>query len=201
MKVIAIVGAAKAGKSTAADVLTSKGAVKVRFAQTLKDMLMTMGLTKDQVDGSSKEVPSDLLAGKTPRHAMQTLGTEWRNLISKDLWVRILEKKLKEMADSPNPPSLVLIDDCRFPHEVEMLRRIGGQLWAIRRPEVEPSSFRLFTSKNKFTKVLMGIFGQKPIHESEVHWWDFDADKILWNDGDEAEFKASVIVEAQRLLR
>ena len=40
-------------------------------------MLYQLGLGEAHIEGALKEVPCELLGGKTPRYAMQTLGTEW----------------------------------------------------------------------------------------------------------------------------
>ncbi len=46
--------------------------------------------TEDKIEGSLKAKPCSLLAGKTPRHAMQTLGTEWgRNCIGDGFWINL----------------------------------------------------------------------------------------------------------------
>jgi hypothetical protein len=49
---------------------------QVKFAGPLKSMCMALGLTEAHIEGHLKEVPCELLCGQTPRHAMQTLGTE-----------------------------------------------------------------------------------------------------------------------------
>jgi hypothetical protein len=63
-----------------------RGFARVRFAGPLKAMMAALGCTNAEIDGDRKEVPCDLLGGKSPRWAMQTLGTEWgRKLIGDDL--------------------------------------------------------------------------------------------------------------------
>ena len=85
--VIAITGQAGSGKTTIAKHLELEyNYVRVRFAEVLKDMLLALGLTEEEINGDLKEKPCSLLLGKTPRHAMQTLGIEWgRNLIHPDI--------------------------------------------------------------------------------------------------------------------
>ena len=44
------------------------------------------GMIRRMIDGDLKEAPTPLFEGRTPRHAMQTLGTEWgRDRIGRDL--------------------------------------------------------------------------------------------------------------------
>ena len=77
-ELIGLVGAAHCGKTTVAILLSREHRyVRLRFADTIKDMLRVLGLSDEQLDGNLKEVPTDLLYGKTPRWAMQSLGTEW----------------------------------------------------------------------------------------------------------------------------
>jgi hypothetical protein len=130
--IVAFTGLAGSGKSTAAAYLVERhGFQRVRFAGPLKAMMVALGCTHEQIDGSEKETPCDLLGGKTPRHAMQTLGTEWgRNLITPDLWIRAWQNAVAKVpAGVP-----VVVDDCRFPNEAEAVRFAGGVIVRIERP-------------------------------------------------------------------
>ena len=125
--IIAFTGLAGCGKSTAAlHLVVSHGFTRMRFAEPLKAMLRTLGLSDDEVDGPAKELPCHLLCGQTPRWAQQTLGTEWgRNLIGSDLWVRAWRNGLRAV----NGP--VVVDDCRFPNEAEAVQAKGGLIVRI----------------------------------------------------------------------
>lgn len=120
-RVVALTGAAGSGKSTAADYLIRHhGYERVKFAGPLKDMCRAIGLTEDHIEGHLKEVPCDMLCGKTPRHLMQALGTELgRNLIGEDFWIRLW---LHRVAAAKR----VVVDDCRFPNEAAAVRSLGG---------------------------------------------------------------------------
>lgn len=124
--VVAFTGQAGAGKSTAARYLVERhGYTLVKFAAPLKNMMRAIGLTEDEIEGSYKEVPSDKLCGKTPRHAMQTIGTEWgRKCIGDDFWIRLW---LAEVAKHER----VVTDDCRFPNEAAAVRRAGGDIYLV----------------------------------------------------------------------
>lgn len=116
-RVIALAGLAGSGKSTASTFLQSKGHKLVKFAGPLKDMLRAIGYTEDQIEGSQKEVVG--IGGKTPRHAMQTLGTQWgRDCMGEDFWVNLWRVR----AGSGN----VVTDDCRFANEAAAVRSLGG---------------------------------------------------------------------------
>jgi hypothetical protein len=133
--IIGLMGFARSGKGTVADVLVKRhGFVRMKFADGLKNMLRAIGLTDREIEGDLKEAPCALLGGKTPRHAMITLGTEWgRDMIHQDLWPMIAERRIqKYMAER------VVFDDCRFLNEVAMIRRHGGLIWRVHRPGTGP---------------------------------------------------------------
>jgi hypothetical protein len=132
-RIIGICGYKGSGKSEVAKYLIRRhGYRRFPFAQTLKDMLRTLGLTDAQVDGDQKEVPCELLGGRTPRWAMQSLGTEWgRQCIDQDLWVRAWKRNVPQDRD-------VVVDDLRFLNEAKALVAVGAELWRIDRPGCEP---------------------------------------------------------------
>jgi hypothetical protein len=97
-----------------------------KMAGPLKSMMRAIGLTDEHIEGALKEVPCDLLCGKTPRHAMQTIGAEWgRDLIGGELWVNLWRATL--------PPGRVVCDDIRYPNEAAMVRFLGGLVVEVRR--------------------------------------------------------------------
>lgn len=124
IKIIAFIGKIGSGKTTAAKYLTKEyGYLRVRFADKLKRMLAVLGLTYEEIDGSLKNVPCNILGGKTPRYTMITLGTEWgRNMIHPDLWVKALDRQIKELIEEGEYK--FVIDDLRFLSESEWLNNI-----------------------------------------------------------------------------
>jgi hypothetical protein len=166
-------GALSCGKTTVAKTLVDNhGWTRIRMAETLKSMLMTMGLTGEELDGALKNVPCELLGGETPRLAMQTIGTEWRDMICYDLWVRCMRPRIAALVKN-DPWVKIVIDDIRFPWEVEMVREYGGQIWVVRRPEVEPRPH------DGWDKLLVWLRLRKPPHASETYWREYlDAGNI-----------------------
>jgi hypothetical protein len=129
---IGLIGKKGSGKDTAAEGLEAYGFQNVKFAGALKAMLRTLlayqGADEDtigrMIDGDLKEVPTEYLNGKTPRFAMQTLGTEWgRTLIGPDFW---LDTAMKKAATGDT-----VITDCRFPNEVDAVKNQGGTVIRI----------------------------------------------------------------------
>lgn len=157
--VIGLTGRAGSGKTTAALYLAEhRGFIRIPFAAPLKRMLRSLGLTDRETDGDLKEAPSDVLMGATPRHAMQRLGTEWgRNLIHPDLWIELWRRDAERLLAGGHS---VVAEDCRFPNESAIIRRIGGKIIAIRNDEaLDPTA---------------------GAHVSETH--DIDPDAKILND-------------------
>lgn len=123
-KVIVLTGQAGSGKSTIAAQLATQGYTVVKFAGPLKDMLRALGLTDAEIEGDLKEKPCPLLGGRTPRYAMQTLGTEWgRNLIAPALWVVAWQHSVRGVLAGGGR---VVVDDCRFLNELAAAMEMGG---------------------------------------------------------------------------
>lgn len=133
MTLIGLTGLAGSGKSTAADYLIRKhGFVRVRFADPLKSMMKVLGLGHAEIDGDLKEQPCAMLMGKTPRWAMQSLGTEWgRDLIHPDLWIAAWERIACDVLDHGGR---VVADDVRFENEVAEISGMRGTLLRVIRP-------------------------------------------------------------------
>jgi energy-coupling factor transporter ATP-binding protein EcfA2 len=134
-KIIGIVGPKGSGKSTLANLLVqSYGYHRNPFAYPLKTMISSLldiqGCPPQEIermlDGDLKEVPTDYLAGRTPRLAMQTLGTEWRDLIDRNLWARIWRRRTLRLGR-------VVADDVRFLHEANVIRDMGGLIVTVAR--------------------------------------------------------------------
>lgn len=132
-KIIAFTGLAGSGKSTAAQWLVERQHYeRVRFAGPLKDMMLALGLDRQQVDGSiqAKETPCDLLCGKTPRFAMQTIGTEWgRKLIGEEVWTNAWRAAVDRLPKRVP----VVVDDMRYPNEAAAVTALGGFVIRIER--------------------------------------------------------------------
>jgi hypothetical protein len=127
-QLVGLIGRKGAGKDTAAEVLLSVGYENVKFAGALKDMIRSLlayqGVEEEvierMVEGDLKEVPTPYLAGRTPRYAMQTLGTEWgRDQIADDLWVGTAIRRAGNF-------DKVVITDVRFPNEKTAVDEAGG---------------------------------------------------------------------------
>jgi hypothetical protein len=157
--------AAQSGKTTLALGLAGHGYVRERFAGPLRAMLAALlewqGVGADEIrerlDGARKEEPCDLLGGRSARHALRTLGTEWgRDRMAGDLWVVATMARVRALLAEGRG---VVVDDMRFPNEAEAIRAAGGMLVRVTRP---------------------GRMPQAGLHASEggLDGWRFDLDLV-----------------------
>ena len=175
---IAIAGKKGAGKDTLASFFIAAGYRQYRFADPLKQMLKTMLAFTDatpmeidrMIDGDLKEVPSYWFGNKTPREAMQYLGTEWRDHLAQDLWMRIFKFR-SSLYDGPQ-----IITDCRFVHEFAEIRKLGGTVIKIHRD-------------------VAATVGATHASENEID--QIEADINVFNDGtiDDLRVAAAALIE------
>jgi len=143
-RLIGLCGAAGSGKSEVAAILAEYGFTRLKFAAALKAMLGTLlaagGVANEDIrrmiEGDLKETPAAILGGTSPRHAMQTLGTEWgRDCIAVDLWVRLVIRRAEAILAAGGK---VVVEDMRFLNEAAACRGVLGdhprgarQVWRI----------------------------------------------------------------------
>jgi hypothetical protein len=151
---IGLTGAAGSGKTTAANwfLVNHTNLIKLSFARPLKRMLYELlrevipkawpHTAAEYTDNPQlKNAPMPFLAGQSPRFLMQTLGTEWgRNAVHENFWVDIAAAKVERLLADPRHKSAsytlrAIFDDTRFPNEAEMIRRFGGIIVRIERPD------------------------------------------------------------------
>jgi hypothetical protein len=195
---IGVVGFMGSGKDTVADILTEHGFVKDSFAKTLKDAASVLfGWDREMLDGTTtlsrswREQP-DLFWAKetgdpqfTPRLALQLLGTEAiRDTFAQDFWVATAVKRWKERGQ-PN----TIITDCRFPNEINAIRKNGGRIIHVHRGPY-PDWYPLVSRINKKTNtdadsVLFQtmLLNKELPHISEYAWAGQDFDILVDNNG------------------
>ena len=187
------------GKTTCADFL--KDYTKLSFASGVKeevsDFLTHLGVQfrRENLYGTQKDkdemffvdIPrwchmtpiglftpaKELLGHSKPGHVsltyrqlLQAWGTEYRRRQDPDYWVKRLEKKLRGL-------ERVVIDDVRFPNEVEMIQRLGGKVIRIDRPGTVESTHASENVLNDFTGWDGVILNAGTLEELEEKVWKF----------------------------
>jgi hypothetical protein len=164
MSIIGICGFQGSGKDTAADYFVNNHSkfIKLSFVSAVKDIVSTVfGWERKSLEGDTIEsrtfreqidewwsvklgIPSF-----TPRIALQKIGTDlFRNHLSKDIWLNIIEKKIDTYIKKGYN---IVISDCRFPNEFEMLRKYNA--------------FIIHIKRNNYTDEEIS-----KLHESETMW-------------------------------
>ena len=140
--IIGLTGPAGCGKDTVRVILAEHGYYGMAMADPIREMLKPLLLAcgVDLIWMTArhlKEKPMPVL-GVSYRHLAQTLGTEWGRALAPDLWLRVAEASMLEVSVSTFGPPCFVVSDVRFPNEAAWIRDMGGQVWRIDRPGVEP---------------------------------------------------------------
>jgi hypothetical protein len=145
MAIVGVVGLIGSGKGAVAEYLVnSKGYKKLSFADPVKDAAAGIfGWNRAMLQGDTPESRAwreekDEFWSKvlerpfSPRIALQEIGTEvGRNYFHPDIWLRTLEKKIIDDVGHSD----YVIDDCRFPNEIELIKKMGGKIILVERGE------------------------------------------------------------------
>lgn len=153
---IAITGGKGHGKDTVARIIVEQlGAEIIRFADGLKAMLRAfyrlVGLSEAEIErrieGDLKQEPCPWLGGKSPRYAMQTLGTEWREMVWSQLWVSQLSERLR-LSTVPS-----VTPDMRFLIEERAFDDAGGIKLRVVNPRVAPDETSSHVSETEMNLI------------------------------------------------
>lgn len=195
---IGVVGFMGSGKDTVADMLIDRGFIKDSFARTLKDAASALfGWDRDLLDGTSREsrewreIPDIYWAKETgnpqftPRLALQLLGTEAiRETFAQDFWVSTVVKRWIE-----NGKQNTIITDCRFPNEINAIKKNGGMVIHVHRGEY-PDWYPVVSRINRKTHNEMDsikfqnlMLNKELPHISEYAWAGQDFDLTVDNNG------------------
>ncbi len=94
-------------------------------------------------------------------------------MISQDIWVNCVHRQIMDLhTDTARTQEdlIIVIDDVRFPNEAAMIEEFGGELWTIRRTDVEFARWKQWLIKFVGWKVSRKWGWMIGVHESEC-WW------------------------------
>lgn len=189
--IIGICGFIGSGKDTVADYLVENHDFsRDSFASTLKDAVAAIfGWSRELVDGRTKEARdwreqvdpwwADRLGmpNLTPRLVLQLWGTEvGRQAFHNDIWIASLENKLRKTNGN------VVITDCRFPNEVDAIKRAGGIVIWINRGAL-PEWYQYAYDANRGNQEAAERLKEYNIHASETAWVATEFDRVIRNNG------------------
>lgn len=210
--IIGVCGLIGAGKDTIADYLVNIHQFRREsFANTLKDAVSAVfGWDRELLEGRTRHSRAwreqvdpwwtDRLGipDLTPRWVLQYWGTEVvRRGFHDDTWIASLENRLRKTTDD------VVISDCRFPNEIDAIKRAGGSvIRVVRGPEPEwyplaesvnagPTNITWSLSKDQLAKYN--------IHASETAWIGTEFDAVIDNNSTMDHLYAQITSLAQDL--
>lgn len=130
----------RSGKTTVAQQLAYHGYITVSYAEPLRrvthHILAELGISTSRIDNYLKHDKEAVIPelGVSARHILRTLGTEWgRDCIHPEIWVRCWRAQASSYLKRG---FLIVVDDVRFPNEIQPIRDLGGVLWRITRPSL-----------------------------------------------------------------
>ena len=194
--IIGICGLIGSGKDTVADYLVNvHGFRRESFAGSLKDAVAAVfGWDRVLLEGRTKasrewreqrdEWWSNRLGQNiTPRWILQYWGTEvCRKSFHDDIWIASIEHKIL------NSPDDIVISDCRFPNEIDAIKRAGGYVIRTSRGP-DPEWYHAAEVVNRGPTQNLSWASNKSfldkfnIHASETAWIGTEFDHVLDNNG------------------
>ena len=167
--IIGLSGYARSGKDEVAKILVEDyGYKRVAFADKIRDLLFETnpqvkdGFRVESVVGAYGWDQAKVLFPEI-RNLLQRFGVGARHAFGDEFWISQVFHSMDKTSD-------YVITDVRFENEAMMLKLMGGQLWRIKRPGIEP------------------ING----HISERDLDGYKVDKILKNEGTLEELRTLV---------
>jgi hypothetical protein len=210
IKLIGCCGFIGSGKDTFASICEERyGFVRLSFGSYLKDLCCVLfGWNREMIEGTTKESrewretvdtwwSQELGTMITPRKMMQTWGTDLvRNQFHPEFWVKRCKQDICKYLSQGKS---VIVTDCRFPNECELISSLGGKLICLERsipnwyPYVFPfqlsfeiycKRFSLSDKKESVKKQCIEQLEKTNIHPSEWMWIFSDIQEVLTNKED-----------------
>ena len=180
--IIGICGFQSSGKDTIGDLLINKYCFKkLSFAGVLKDILsIIFGWSREKLEGLTKEdrewreqidewwATNLQMPQLTPRYALQYFGTDlFRNHWHSDIWVKVVECQMNKYEN-------IVVTDCRFENEINLIKQYGGKLIHVHKNL--PEWFHRYKNGEDIEEV-------KHLHLSDTAWIRNDFNYEINNNG------------------
>lgn len=123
-KIVAFVGVIGSGKDYQCNLLEQKGYKRIAFADTLRELTWRVFNWQPKDNFEYEEFKKQIFTAAgypsfTGREILQRLGTDSRKIISDDIWLTALEKKIEN-----DPSDNFCISDLRFQNEFEFIKNL-----------------------------------------------------------------------------
>jgi len=195
MTLIAVCGFQSSGKDTIGDYLCEHhNFQKDSFASPLKDACSSIfGWDREMLEGSSKEARIDREEVDTwwaerldrpnwsPRVALQYMGTEvLRESFHNDIWLESFERRIAENSDKN-----IVVTDCRFGNELNLMGRLGATTIAVERgPRPDWWDYADAANSDTFLHAPEALehLEKLGIHASEYSWVGRPVDHTIQNN-------------------
>jgi dephospho-CoA kinase len=196
---IGLCGVIGSGKDTVANYLVEHhGYVKIAFGDILKDITsLLFGWNRDLVEGQTsvsrafRDMPDmwweqHLNCKVTPRLMLQTLGTDvFRKNFHSDIWVLAVQRKIMNLQASGI--TKIVVSDCRFFNELEMIQKLGGTRWNIVKHDYSNEYKMLVTKAIQGDQNAIEWCEQISLHSSEWYAIVASTDQQIMNDASKDE--------------
>ena len=194
--IIGLVGWIGSGKNTVADILATQHSFKRdSFAAPLKDAVSNIfNWPRDTLEGDTdrsrhfRECVDPYWANKlqiknfTPSLALQLVGTEiFREHFHPKIWLDSLEYRIRK---NQNENNLVVVSDCRFKNELDLIKELNGIVVHVIRDEL-PEWYETAVHANQGSVPAKHTMETRfaKVHASEWKWVGYDFDFVIPNSG------------------
>jgi hypothetical protein len=219
--IIGLVGLSDSGKGTVVDILDLSNLLyqELAFGNAVKDGCVSLFDTSYALfhDKRFREIPSNVLGGKTPRQVLQDVGDAVRAIVE-DAWVIPVKNELENtIYYNDSQSGAIVVSDVRRENELQMLLNLAikhsntviVELWDIERdviPHKHQDYIRqlfefykndLIAIKPQVEQLLIGNnLPVKYAHNSELNYWILKrlCNRHIDNNGDLEQLHSKIAV-------
>lgn len=171
MRLLAFGGLKGSGKDECAKPLIEQGWVHLKFADPLWQCLQALDLEVKylgcniKLNSVIRDLGREEAKKQVPvvRRLLERIGTEMgRGVLGEDIWVEYMANRILELPEDAN----IVISDCRFSNEADLVRKLGGQVILVRRPGVLQGEHRSESLDFDFDAVLQNVGTVEELYET-----------------------------------
>ena len=187
--IIGITGFKDSGKDTVADILMERFMfLKYSFAKPLKDTVgVLFGWSEHRMNDRELKEMIDPFWGISPRQALQFMGTEvmrehfpkayasFGAIVGSNFWVKKAEQFIQN-----NPGEHIVIPDCRFQNEVDLIHSLGGiTVKVVRQSSIPKVIEHASENVDLLENIDFYIMNNGSIADLDSNVWDFAKKEIV----------------------